>query len=107
MRSPCELPECPYCPECGLGSHRDFGGRVQQFLDEEEIVQEGLAHEGQRIVDQMCSAHGSMSLRELARRTQLSPTYLSQVRNGHSIISAHAFLRVWAEWKAANRREIS
>lgn len=78
-----------YCPTCGLGPHQNFAERVKNMMDEQEIVREGLWHEGPSIVDRLSRRS---SLRDVARRTGLSPTYLSQVLHGKVIISARAFV---------------
>jgi len=78
-----------YCPTCGLGPHQNFVDRIKNMLDEQEIVREGLWHEGPNLVDRLSRRS---SLRDIARRSGLSPTYLSQVLNRKAIISARAFV---------------
>jgi hypothetical protein len=51
---------------------------------------------GQALLQMVCGPVGSMSLREVARRTKLSPTYLSLVMNGKAKISMDAYVRVAA-----------
>lgn len=80
-----------YCPSCGMGPHATFTQRVENLLAEQEIVREGLWHEGPRIVDEL---RRKTSLRDVARRSGLSPTYLSQVLHSNVIISLSAFMRL-------------
>lgn len=68
-----------------------FADRVVDLLHEQEIVREGLVHEGPAIMTRLC-INGPLALREVSRRTGLSPTYLSLVLNGKSVISADAYI---------------
>lgn len=72
-----------------------FARRVRAFIDEQADVLAGLSHEGPRVVD-LAMACRRIGLRELARRTGLSPTYLCRVRYGDVRISASAYLTVEA-----------
>jgi len=85
------LPPSPYCPSCGLGKHTSFLERVEQLIAEQEVVREGLWHEGPALVDALMRR---WSLREAGRRSGLSPTYLSQVLHSNVIISTSAFVRL-------------
>lgn len=69
----------------------DLAERVERMLDEEIIVREGLAYEGRGILDALTI---TLSLREIGRRTGVSPTYLSMVHHGKSIISPGAYLKL-------------
>jgi|GEM_PF-2740543 len=69
-----------------------FPQRVQEYIDEGEIVREGLAHEGAAVVESAVLRAGS--LRAAAKATGLSPTYLSRVRLGALFISPGAFLKL-------------
>lgn len=66
----------------------DFGVRVQQLIVEHSDVKTQLRREGPRLIKKFCADD---SLRELARQTGLSPTYLSSVKNKKSVISLVAF----------------
>jgi len=95
-RKACDLPECRYCAECGFGGHTNFIERVTNWIDEGKIVREGLSYEGPELIVRIT---GRISLRELAKRTGLSPTYLSKVANGHVAISPGAFVKIATmEW---------
>jgi hypothetical protein len=88
--------------------------RLKEHLDEAEILRRGLAHEGPKVIRQlqmpvaMARLHSNaigrycMSLREIGRRSELSPTYLSMVLNGQKIISFRAYLKLVGELN--NRR---
>lgn len=54
-------------------------------------IRRRLRVEGPRL---MHTAMKHTSLRELARRTDLSPTYLSFVLNRHCVISAKGYLKL-------------
>ena len=74
----------------------DFSKRLKRFMVEECCIWDLLETYGSEAVEEAC---GKMSLRELGRRTGLSPTYLSHVRNGKQSISPRAYLLVVAEVK--------
>lgn len=65
--------------------------RVADLIAETAEVKSLLAVAGKDLVEQVVE---TMSLRELARRTGLSPTYLCQVRKGNVTISPQAFVDV-------------
>ena len=72
-----------------------FAKRVQSWWDESLVIHEGLAYEGEQLCGRLFASAGSpISLREAARRSGLSPTYLSHVANRKAIISAGAYLRL-------------
>lgn len=72
-----------------------FADRFKAWWDESLIVHEGLAYEGEQLCSKLFGSTGSpLSLRETARRSGLSPTYLSHIANRKSIISAGAYLRL-------------
>jgi AraC-like DNA-binding protein len=84
------------CAECGLDGHESFVDRVTNWIDEGKIIHEGLSYEGQSLIKKITRR---ISLRELARRTGFSPTYLSQVANGYVVISPGAFVKIATmEW---------
>lgn len=80
----------PSLSESAVNLHNAID-RVEAWILESESIQRMLEYSGGAVVLQACE---SMSLRELARRTGLSPTYLSQVKNGHATISPKAFALV-------------
>lgn len=63
--------------------------KIYALSDLRKAVQSGLAVSGPRMIKRLTA---DQSLRELARRTGLSPTYLSMVKNGKTVISEDAFL---------------
>lgn len=73
-----------------------FAERVQAWLDEEEIIREGLAYEAKQLISQLQDRGGfaAISLRKLAREVGLSASYLSRVVHGKEIISPRAYLRL-------------
>ena len=64
---------------------------VRDWIESGVKVRRVLSTSGSRIIRQVC---GRISLRELSRRTGLSPTYLSQVATKKTVISPEAFLKV-------------
>lgn len=64
---------------------------VGAHLDAAESVRRLLSKRGPKIVAALMKR---MSLREVARRTELSPTYLSRVLNRTATISPAAFLKL-------------
>lgn len=50
-----------------------------------------LANEGLAVLRTLLKQY---TLREIGRRTELSPTYLSQVKNGRQVISPDAFVKL-------------
>lgn len=71
----------------------DLGWRVREHLAEAEILKEGMAFEGPHLIHQL-QDEGCTSLRAIARRSGLSPTYLSLVVNRKQNISFGAYLRL-------------
>ena len=68
-----------------------FASRLEDHMDEELILREGLASEGPKIVRKLLRQH---SFRSLAGKVELSPTYLSQVNQRKVIISPGAYLKL-------------
>lgn len=91
QRQACDLPDCRYCAECGLGGHTNFVERVTNWIDEGKVINDGLSMHGPDLIARLTR---TISLRELARRTGLSPTYLSQVANAKVTISPGAFVQI-------------
>lgn len=88
---PCWLNNCPHLPNGGPPEEVvRFADRVQNLIDEEHIVREGLWHEGPRLVEAVIRRCGS--LRAAARMAGLSPTYLCGIRHSRVIVSASAFV---------------
>lgn len=79
-----------------------FIASVQRWVDDERIVREGLADEGAMMISRLMER---MSLRSIAARTGLSPTYLSIVRNKHATISPGAYLRLASLWQEGSAGE--
>lgn len=75
-----------------------FARRVEKWLDEGDVIREGLSHEGHAIVHRLCGIEkdgkGTMSLRAVARRTGLSATYISQILNRKASVSPEAYLKI-------------
>lgn len=70
--------------------------RVREHLAEADVLREGMAHEGPHLIQRLQDSEGwgCTSLRSIARRSGLSPAYLSMVVNGKQIISLGAYLRL-------------
>lgn len=64
---------------------------VREWIESGDKVRRILARSGSKAIKKICK---QMSLRELARRTGLSPTYLSQVATKKTSISPEAFLKI-------------
>lgn len=64
---------------------------VREWIESGDKVRRILATNGSKVIRKACD---SVSLRELGRRTGLSPTYLSQVATKKIVISPEAFLKV-------------
>ena len=65
-----------------------FLERIEEHLGEEEVIREGLAHEGPGLIMRCLDVPGdALSLRQLAKDVNCSATYLSRVLNGHLICS--------------------
>lgn len=67
---------------------------VRDWIESGDKVRRILSSSGSKVIKKACR---KMSLRELGRRTGLSPTYLSQVATKKAIISPEAFLKVQRE----------
>jgi len=64
---------------------------VREWIESGDKVRRILSTSGSKVIKKACN---SISLRELGRRTGLSPTYLSQVATKKIVISPEAFLKV-------------
>ena len=64
--------------------------RVTAWLAEKAAIQSDLALEAPIILESAMMT--GLSLREIARQTKLSPTYLSQILNKKTVISSESFL---------------
>jgi transcriptional regulator with XRE-family HTH domain len=67
---------------------------VRDWIESGDKVRRILSSSGSKMIKKACQR---ISLRELARRTGLSPTYLSQVATKKTSISPEAFLKVQRE----------
>lgn len=73
--------------------HLDVVWRLRQHLADRENLKADMKFEGPMIVTNLYDRHG-MSLREIARVSGLSATYLSLVMNRKQVISFGAYLRL-------------
>ena len=64
---------------------------VRHFLDEKSRVMGLIESQSAELIE---TVESYISLREIGRRTGLSPTYLSQCRNGVNALSPGAFIKV-------------
>jgi hypothetical protein len=64
---------------------------VQEWIESGDKVRRILSTSGSKVIKAACN---SISLRELGRRTGLSPTYLSQIATKKIVISPEAFLKI-------------
>lgn len=81
--------------EAAIRRNAGFAARVMEHLEESAAIREGLHHEGARIIARILS-HKRISLRELARRTGLSATYLCAISYGKQI-SPGAYIKLAIE----------
>lgn len=86
----CALGSCPYCRECGLPYATSFAERIALWIDEGRVIREGIDRESPGLIAELSERSGG--LRELARRSSLSPTYLCQVRKSNATLSPERFL---------------
>jgi hypothetical protein len=73
-----------------LKSTRNKHEFVHQWIDQGEEIRTLLDSDGPETVERLMMV--GHSLRGIARKTGLSPTFLSQVKNGQSRISPTAYL---------------
>lgn len=64
---------------------------ILSYLEKKDQCRQLIAHIGPKLIDHACS---TMSLRELAKMTGLSITYLSLTKNNKQALSPDAFLSV-------------
>jgi len=74
----------------------ELGLRINEHLAEADALHEGVAHEAPALIEalQDVGGFGARSLRDVARRAELSPTYLSNVASRKSTCSFGAFIRL-------------
>lgn len=65
--------------------------RVKSHQTHEQLLLRDLINEGPRLINQLSALS---SLRSVAADAGLSPTYLSQVKNGKIILSQGAYLKL-------------
>jgi len=75
-----------------LKSTRNKHERVRVWVDEGEEIRKQLDADGPEAIERLMML--GMSLRGIGRKTGLSPTYLSQVRNSNTRISPTAYLQL-------------
>jgi len=81
------------------GSHlfsTTIAQRITNHIDEADVIRGLLTLEAPLLIRRITRPAGSVSLRELARMTGLSPTYLSEVATGKKLISHGAYLKLYA-----------
>jgi len=72
--------------------------QVELWLETRTSIRQKLATDGSVLVNAICE---KISLRELSRKTGLSPTYISLVANGRTTISPEAFLKIYNQYLIA------
>jgi AraC-like DNA-binding protein len=65
---------------------------ISEFLQAEQAIRKRLAHDAPLII--RSAMDDGVSLRQLANRSGLSPTYLSAVLNKKSVISFGGYLKL-------------
>ena len=77
-----------------------FAVRVKAWLKETDSIKADIGRHGQAMIAFMCKSNDApLSLRELARRSLLSPTYLSRAMNGEVVLSPAAYVKVYSEYR--------
>lgn len=73
-----------------------FAERIQDHLDEANIIREGLWHEGPSLIRALQDEGnwGKNSLRKVARLTGYSPTYLSRIMHRKMIMSSRMYIKM-------------
>jgi transcriptional regulator with XRE-family HTH domain len=72
----------------------NFATRLQAHMSERAEVDDMLPDFGKALAESVYGTRGRMTLREAARQTGLSPTYLSHVRSGRVTVSPGAYLKL-------------
>lgn len=74
--------------------YTDLANDIESHEDEAKAIRMGIAHDGPGLITalQDRGGFGACSLRQIARESDLSPTYLSQCLNGKAILSHGAFV---------------
>lgn len=74
----------------------DLANDIEAHEDEAREIRKGIAHDGPRLITalQDRGGYGACSLRQIARESGLSPTYLSLALNGKAILSHGAFVKL-------------
>ena len=75
---------------------QQYRARLREARDAYNAALSEIGQRGVELATRIFGDGGRMSLREAARRTGLSPTYLSRVRSGDSRISPDAFEKLAA-----------
>jgi plasmid maintenance system antidote protein VapI len=75
---------------------------VREWVELGQMVDEVLRVDGPLMVERLVEGR---SLRELSRMVGLSPTYLSQVRSGVSVISPGSYLRLAEVFDESSKEE--
>jgi len=82
----------------------DLAYDIQAHEDEAREIRKGIAHDGPRLITalQDRGGYGACSLRQIARESGLSPTYLSLALNGKAILSPGAYVKLARVLEGAN-----
>ncbi len=71
----------------------DLKGRIIQVQSEVASLRAAMRRETPVLISSLCDGGKPLTLREVARRTRLSPTYISRCWHGAEI-SMYAFLKL-------------
>lgn len=86
-----ELSRSPRCyEESGVSIH-EYASVLVDLHTRYTLASAALGKYGQRVMAELMEY---ISLREVSRRSGLSPTYLSMVRNGKASVSVEAFVKL-------------
>jgi len=84
--------------------HRDFGSSrcylavVREYRDGLEKVEKSKRLMAEGIAAMLQDLFGVFSLRQVARKTNRSPTYISQIANGHIGVSPETYILLVDLW---------
>jgi len=81
-------------PASRMGNTDPLSWRIRMHMAEGQVLKEDLAFSGPSIIRRLMDGPNEYSLRGIARRTDLSPTYLSLVSRRKQTISFGAYLKL-------------
>jgi len=73
-----------------------FADKIREYLADKEIIREGLWHEGPALIRalQDRGGFGACSVRQIARESGYSATYLCRVARGQLIMAPRCYVKL-------------